>query len=382
MTPTRSAALSRLEAFLPSAGAKYASFRNFDHGPDQNQNVSLLSPYIRTRLITEEEVTRRVLSQHSAKSAEKFLQEIAWRSYWKGWLEMRPQVWPDYQSELHALDRSKAYQQATQARTGIDCFDTWTQELIDHGYLHNHTRMWFASIWIFTLKLPWQLGPDFFMHHLLDADAASNTLSWRWVAGLHTAGKHYVARAENIRKYTNGRFHPVGQLNESAQPLPLDRSYQIQDLRFTDAGIPNGRTGLLLSHEDLSIPSNLSASSIALVSPDAIHRRGQPAQQFFHGAIGDVQNRNSAILLESDLEQAINDWVQRESLDSIVLNRVTVGPWRDTLEAIQFPVPKHEITCSWDRQLWPKAGSGFFKLKKSLPAIHASYSRSQQLDLL
>ncbi len=92
--------------------------------------------------------------------------------------------------------------------TGIDCFDHWAQELADTGYLHNHARMWFASIWIFTLELPWQLGADFFLTRLLDADPAANTLSWRWVAGLHTPGKHYLARASNIEKFTLGRFNP------------------------------------------------------------------------------------------------------------------------------------------------------------------------------
>jgi deoxyribodipyrimidine photo-lyase len=58
--------------------------------------------------------------------------------------------------------------------------------------------MWFASIWIFTLRLPWPLGAAFFQAHLQDHDAASNTLSWRWVAGIQTPGKHYLARAENI----------------------------------------------------------------------------------------------------------------------------------------------------------------------------------------
>jgi len=49
-----------------------------------------------------------------------------------------------------------------------------------------------------TLGLPWQIGADFFPRHLLDGDAASNTLGWRWVAGLHTLGKVYAARSENI----------------------------------------------------------------------------------------------------------------------------------------------------------------------------------------
>ena len=63
--------------------------------------------------------------------------------------------------------------------------------------------MWFASIWIFTLNLPWELGANFFYKNLLDADPASNTLSWRWVAGLHTEGKFYLARQENIEKFSN-----------------------------------------------------------------------------------------------------------------------------------------------------------------------------------
>jgi deoxyribodipyrimidine photo-lyase len=73
---------------------------------------------------------------------------------------------------------------ATFGRTGIACFDQWTGELLETGYLHNHARVWFSSIWIFTLRLPWKLGADFFIRFLNDGDSASNTLSWRWVAGL------------------------------------------------------------------------------------------------------------------------------------------------------------------------------------------------------
>ena len=90
--------------------------------------------------------------------------------------------------------------------TAIEPFNDWVRELKETGYLHNHARMWFASIWIHTLELPWYLGADFFLKHLLDGDEAVNTLSWRWVAGLHTKGKTYLARASNIEKYTNGRY--------------------------------------------------------------------------------------------------------------------------------------------------------------------------------
>ena len=55
-----------------------------------------------------------------------------------------------------------------------------------------------------------------FMKHLLDGDAASNTLSWRWVAGMHTNKKPYIASKENINKYTKNRFN-VSQINISKQ---------------------------------------------------------------------------------------------------------------------------------------------------------------------
>ena len=86
--------------------------------------------------------------------------------------------------------------------TEIECFNDWVKELKNFNYLHNHTRMLFASIWIFTLKLPWQKGAEFFMKNLFDGDAASNTLSWRWVAGIQTKGKNYLAKSWNISKFT------------------------------------------------------------------------------------------------------------------------------------------------------------------------------------
>ena len=131
---------------------------------------------------------------------------------------------------------------------------TSLRELVDTGYLHNHTRMWFASIWIFTLGLPWQLGADFFYRHLLDGDAASNTLSWRWVAGLQTAGKTYLATASNISRYTEGRFSPSG-LATSARALveePLPSRASIAPAEPTPSG---ARVGLLLHEEDLEAAS-------------------------------------------------------------------------------------------------------------------------------
>ena len=146
--PTRAAGLERLKTFLPSAGNNYAALRNYDLGQNNHTNVSLLSPYIRHRSLTEIEVLKSVLCYHSKKSSEKFVQEVFWRTYWKGWLEMRPTVWASYQSKLNRLGDDlktqsgfrKSWENACQGETGIECFDSWAKELFDTGYLHNHAE--------------------------------------------------------------------------------------------------------------------------------------------------------------------------------------------------------------------------------------------------
>ena len=188
---TRAAGLARLAEVIPRAGTAYAAGRNTDLGPGREPSTTALSPYLRRRLILEEEVVAAALAAHGPEKARKFVEEVFWRSYFKGHLETHPAIWTNYQALLGQERNQLAVQyglrrvfaDAVAGRTGIDGFDDWARELVETGWLHNHTRMWFASIWIFTLRLPWALGADFFLRHLVDGDPASNTLSWRWVAG-------------------------------------------------------------------------------------------------------------------------------------------------------------------------------------------------------
>ena len=191
MTDIYEQAKDKLNDFIKNDILTYAKNRNYDYGPKNRSNVSHLSKYITHRVINEYDVINLALSEYSLTKIEKYVQEVFWRVYWKGWLEHRPQVWSDYYEYSNNNSNSEGYKKAVEGTTGIVCFDNWVEELVNENYLHNHTRMWFASIWIFTLNLPWQLGANFFMRHLLDGDSASNTLSWRWVAGLQTIGKHY-----------------------------------------------------------------------------------------------------------------------------------------------------------------------------------------------
>jgi deoxyribodipyrimidine photo-lyase len=393
--PTRAAGLARLEAFVPHAAHHYAERRNFDLGPDQRDNVSLLSPWVRHRLVREDEIVRSVLDRHSFRSAEKFVQEVAWRTYWKGWLEMRPSVWARYRNALEArvreLDEANdlrcRWEDATSGRTGIRCFDAWVRELVDVGYLHNHTRMWFASIWIFTLKLPWELGADFFLRHLVDGDPASNTLSWRWVAGLQTRGKTYLAQAGNISKFTAGRFKTVPGLATVAEPLADD--WAAAPAALPPAGrLPNNRAfGLLVTEDDcdplslgLPIGRVRTAAGIPMTHGRSPLPAGERPAVFSAGAIADALERARDAsgcpteMLSSDASaEGVIDWARSASVDEIVTGYVPVGPTADWLHGLRAPLDRAGISLTtprriWDDVLWPHATRGFFPFKEKLPA--------------
>ena len=192
--PTYKEALNRKIEFLNSGLNEYSEFRNYDYGPEERKNVSGLSPYITHGLIDIVDLAQECINLLGEKKSEKYIAELFWGIYWKGYLELRPSIWTSFKEDLEILRDNRnedLYLKAVVGETNISCFNDWVHELRTYSYLHNHTRMWFASIWIFTLKLPWQLGAAFFMKHLYDGDIASNTLSWRWVAGIHTINKAY-----------------------------------------------------------------------------------------------------------------------------------------------------------------------------------------------
>lgn len=396
--PDRDAGLARLNSFLANAGRAYAGTRNFDFGAQDRSNVSALSPWLRHRLITETEVLSAVLSKHGYNAAEKFIQEVFWRGYFKGWLQHRPQVWDRYRADVTRLSENmsaepsleRRYTNAISGQTGIEAFDHWVQELIEAGYLHNHARMWFASIWIFTLKLPWQLGADFFAQHLLDWDPASNTLSWRWVGGLHTVGKTYLARPDNIAKYTDGRFNPAGQLATDAPALsegnpPTPRA--LIDVAAEPKGA--GPSILVITEEDVSIdPAFLNKPDIGGVigltgaAGRSSYNISEKAHNFAHAAVsdgvaqaskvfGDIPSR---IVNNSDWSGALSDFARTCGANRIIKAETPVGPASDAIFKVAPELNAADIEMDifrrpYDQAVWPHAKKGFFGLKKQIPTI-------------
>jgi deoxyribodipyrimidine photo-lyase len=386
----RKDALAQLDAFIPSAG-RYASARN--HVVPGHTNVSGLSPAIRHRLILESECAAAPLRRHAASTVEKFTQEVYWRRYWKSWLSLRPQVWTEYLAQLAAIqnDPRSAAIRARAARCEaaegpIAIMNHFARELVETGYLHNHARMWFAGWWIHLERLPWQLGADFFLRHLLDGDPASNTLSWRWVAGLQTPGKTYLPRRGNLEKYLPPEVlavhHKGLELLEQPQAFILPAEAPAIITRPSLPSTPplrEGRVGIWIHEEDLLIEQ----SPLAALRPSAILATGdtatwarfrypEPKTAWLENALTDAAERAGAAFgVEARLRagDSVTDtlvrWASEHHLQQVAAMRPEVGPLHDQLHDLQSALAKAGIDLVLfdrpeDLALRPLASGGFF----------------------
>ena len=371
--PSRTFAEELMNKFIENNLVNYSKLRNFDYGPDKRSNVSCLSPYVTHGVISEVELIQKSLNKYSFVKNEKFIQEIMWRTFWKGWMELRPDVWADYLLELNQIKdnykNDQDYKKAVEGSTEIQCFNEWVGELKENNYLHNHARMWFASIWIFTLELPWQLGAEFFMQHLYDGDPASNTLGWRWVAGIQTQGKNYLASEWNIKKFTDNRFKNI-KLKENASPKKVEKFYPIIKKNFINPDIEEGKNLLVFENSlslELSELINNKFNKIKLITNQNQNRKiklSEKTMNFKTQLFEDQKKR----LKDKSLECEILDVSEIEDIADSYLLYPTVGETLDYIESKKFSEVKF-LYRKLDQFSWQYCNKGFFNFKNYIPKI-------------
>jgi len=375
---SRAKAVDQLNNFIEQNLSDYSKLRNFDFGPDNRSNISSLSPYITHGIINELEVIDKSLKKFSFAKNEKFIQEVLWRVYWKGWLELRPNVWSDYLNELGKIKdefkNNQNYLDAIEGKTNVDCFNQWVIELKENNYLHNHTRMWFASIWVFTLKLPWQLGAEFFMQHLYDGDAASNTLGWRWVAGVQTQGKHYLASEWNINKFTNNRFKNI-KLNENAKPIFTNKIYSVTNKSFENSEISEDKTLLIFENNmtfEFSDFREHKFKKILLVSNDT-NRTIKLSEKMLKFKANLLEDQKIRLEEKSINCETINISDLKNITEDVCAIYPTVGENLDFIQNNQLRNIKF-LYRKLDQFSWQYCNKGFFNFKNYIPKIIAEFN--------
>lgn len=232
----RVAALAALRAVQPQA---YERSREFLAG-----DVTRLSPYLRHGVLTLAEVRDFALGAVREPShAGKLINEFAWRDYWQRlYFQLGEGIWQDreaYKTGFRAPDYAPELPAAVvDGTTTLVCIDSFSRDLRELGYLHNHARMWMAAYVVHWLRVRWQAGARWFLEHLLDGDPASNNLSWQWVASTFSA-KAYIFNRENLQRYTDNVYCSRCP-HASTGTCPFDASYEdlTEELfpRLVDAG--------------------------------------------------------------------------------------------------------------------------------------------------
>ena len=266
------------------------------------------------------------------------------------------------------------YKNAVEGKTNIECFNEWVNELKENNYLHNHTRMWFASIWVFTLELPWQLGAEFFMKHLYDGDAAANTLGWRWVAGIQTQGKNYLASEWNIKKFTNNRFSNI-KLNENAPPKISSKTYPVSKLEF---GNPQHleEKNLLIFENNLSFEisdfNNHKFKKIFLISNKNENRTIKLSEKVIKFKSQLIENQKKR-LKEKSINSEIVDLSEVQNIENNSYGLYpTVGESLDYINSNNFEIKF--LYRKLDQFSWQYCNKGFFNFKNYIPKIITTFN--------
>ena len=193
---------------------QYSKTRNFFNG-----RVSRLSPYVSRGVISTRQIMQAVLKEgYQSFKHEKWVQQLAWREYFQRVLQHKKDLARVALKNEQISIQSGFPTVIHTASTGINAIDQSINELYENGYMHNHARMYVASLVTNIAGGDWQEGARWMYYHLLDADVASNGCSWQWICGAFSS-KQYLANQENINKYS-GTFQKGTFLDRSYDELP------------------------------------------------------------------------------------------------------------------------------------------------------------------
>ena len=382
-----------LESFLQKKISEYSRYRNFDYGPNYpHKAVSGLSPYISKGIIKEEYILNKI--NDGINSSDKFIQEVLWRTYWKGWLERHKEVWVDYRDSIkceldniHNNELAEKYSIAINGKTELEPYDEWVNQLKNTGYLHNHARMWFASIWIHYFGLPWQLGAQLFYDHLLDADIASNTLSWRWVAGLQTSGKKYIATSENIMKFSLSRFKNFSLPKQILLDVKF-KKYEINEINHNNDFIlhPNKRNAFLVVENNLDInfikDNKENIFIVLLLVTDNFKDNTSPISKKFQTSCStDFINeceKNGINVKKINISKSFDNFLKilkEEKIFHTYSDYITIGFEKDIVKRLITNLKKQNISynfflSNFYKEVWSYCDKGFFNFKKNFDKFY------------
>lgn len=187
--------LENLNAIDP---VKYGKTRNYLDGA-----VTELSPYISRGVISTKIIVTSLFKRgYKFNELEPILKQLLWRDYFQRvWIHLKEDINKDIKSLQIDVESALMPKLIIDANTHITAIDDSINFLYTKGYMHNHARLYVASLCCNMAKCHWYVPAKWMYYHLLDADWASNALSWQWVAGTFSS-KKYFANQENINKYS------------------------------------------------------------------------------------------------------------------------------------------------------------------------------------
>ena len=173
----------RLEAFIEEGLGHYKGGRDLPAKP----YVSRMSPHLHFGEISPNQLWYAVRGMGDDEHIDHYCSELGWREFSYYQLYHHPDL-PrvNLQAKFNRYpwrDNAEALEAWKRGRTGIPLVDAGMRELWRTGYMHNRVRMVVASFLVKNLGIHWHRGEEWFRDTLVDADLASNSAGWQWVAG-------------------------------------------------------------------------------------------------------------------------------------------------------------------------------------------------------